>query len=244
MMISVIIPCLNEEKYIPILLESLFAQSDQEYELIVVDGGSEDGTLSVLNKYKRRLPQLMILNSSKRGVSFQRNFGAAHATSAHLLFVDADSYLDVDYVRDFKEELHDTQADVATAYIWPNSKNPLDWFFFLNANMLTDLTKYVWPLGYGMNLYIRTALFKQIDGFNESAKVAEDVDLVRRGVQGGGKYAVFKKPKFFTSVRRLRKEGHVGFLLKTMLIAWKAQRKGSFAKVDVEYEMGNWNKDL
>lgn len=244
MTISVITPCLNEERYLPIFLDSLVAQTDQDFELLVVDGGSEDGTLKILNQYKQKLPQLMLFEPHQRGVSFQRNYGAERATSAHFLFIDADSYLDVDYVRDFKEELHDTQADVATAYIWPHSKNPLDWFFWLNANMLTDLTRYVWPLGYGMNLYVRASLFKQINGFDEQSKVAEDVDLVRRSVQMGGKYCIFKKPKFFTSVRRLRKEGHIGFMLKTMLIAWKAQRKGSFAKVDVEYEMGHWNKEL
>ena len=205
--LSIIIPCLNEEKYIGVMLE-------------------------------------FSLYEGERGVSKQRNFGARHAKYDHLLFLDADSKLDVDYLKDFVEELSLSNADIATAYIWPDSISPMDWFFWMHANVLTDLTSYVWPLGYGMNLYIKKKLFDNIRGFDEDTKVAEDVDLVKRAVAAGGTYAVFKKPKYFTSVRRLDKEGHLPFFFKTMLIAWQAYRRGGFSRVEVPYEMGHWDGEL
>jgi glycosyltransferase involved in cell wall biosynthesis len=239
---SIVIPCLNEEKYIGILLETLVRQSFDDFEVIVVDGKSEDKTLEVVESYSDKL-NLQIL-SSERGVSRQRNYGANHAKFDHILFLDADSKLDHQYLSDFASELKDSNADIATAYIWPDSRSPMDWFFWMHANVLTDLTRYVWPLGYGMNLYISKKLFIAINGFDENIKVAEDVDFVKRAVSSGGNYAVFKKPKYFTSVRRLAKEGHLPFFFKTMLIAWQAYRRGSFSKVDVSYEMGHWDKDL
>jgi hypothetical protein len=93
-----------------------------------------------------------------------------------------------------------------------------------------------------MNLYFKKSLFDQIHGFDEHIRVAEDVDIVQRGIKTGGKYAVLKKPKYYTDVRRLKSEGHVGFMMKTMLIAWQAYRRGDFSKVDVDYKMGDWGQ--
>ncbi len=240
--LSIVTPCLNEEHYIGKLLYTLSLQTNQDFEFIVVDGGSTDKTIDVLNKFDKILPQMQIVQAGKRGVSYQRNLGASKASTDQLLFLDADSRLDQYYIADFLDEVHKSTADIATAYIWPDSKNPMDWFFWLGGNVVTDLSRYVWPLGYGMNLYIQKRLYDEIHGFNEELRVAEDVDLVKRAIAAGGKYAVLKKPKYYTDVRRLRSEGHAQFMVKTMLIAWQAYRHGSFSKVDVEYKMGDWNE--
>ncbi len=240
--LTIVTPCLNEEKYIGKLLYTLSLQTNQNFEFIIVDGGSSDKTVEVIGRFDKILPQIQLIQSDKKGVSYQRNLGAKKASTDQLLFLDADSRLDQSYIADFLDEVEKAHADVATAYIWPDSKNPMDWFFWLGGNLVTDLSRYVWPLGYGMNLYIRKALFDAINGFNEELRVAEDVDLVKRAIAANGKYAVLKKPKYYTDVRRLRSEGHAQFMVKTMLIAWQAYRHGSFSKVDVEYKMGDWSE--
>lgn len=240
--ISIITPCLNEEHYIGKLLYTLSLQTNQNFEFIIVDGGSTDKTVEVINKFDKMLPMMNLVIADKRGVSYQRNLGAKKAKTDFLLFLDADSRLDPAYLADFMEEVTKSNADIATAYIWPDSRNPMDWFFWLGGNVVTDLSRYVWPLGYGMNLFVRRPLFDSISGFNEEQRVGEDVDLVKRAISAGGKYVVLKKPKYYTDVRRLRSEGHAQFMVKTMLIAWQAYKHGSFSKVDVEYKMGNWNE--
>jgi glycosyltransferase involved in cell wall biosynthesis len=239
---TLITPCLNEEKFIGKLLYTLSLQSDQNFQFIIIDGGSTDKTIEVIEGFRKKLPDLQLIKADKKGVSYQRNLGAKAALTDYLLFLDADSRLDLQYVEDFKDEVKRVSADVATAYIWPDSRNPMDWFFWLGGNIVTDLSRYVWPLGYGMNLYIRKSLFDSINGFNEELRIAEDVDLVKRAIAAGGKYAVLKKPKYYTDVRRLRSEGHAQFMVKTMLIAWQAYKHGSFSKIDVEYKMGEWSE--
>ena len=54
-MFSIVIPTLNSKKYIERCLNSIFRQSFRNYEVIVIDGGSTDGTLNLLKKYKKRI---------------------------------------------------------------------------------------------------------------------------------------------------------------------------------------------
>jgi glycosyltransferase involved in cell wall biosynthesis len=224
------------------LLKTLQIQTDQDFELIIIDGQSTDKTIEVIESYKNGLPQMRVVVSDKRGVAYQRNLGARNATTEHFLFLDADSRLHDEYVANFKEEVIKASGDVATAYIWPDSRNPLDWLFWAGGNMVIDASRFVWPFATGMNMYVRRDVFERVHGFDETIRVAEDNDLVKRIVASGGKFVVLKKPLYFTDVRRLKNEGHIGYLAKLMLIAWQGHRRGSFAKVDVEYKMGEWDE--
>ena len=91
--ISIIIPTLNEEKFLPKLLDSLAGQQDKDFEVIVVDGASGDKTVEVAQSYIKKVPHLTIIQAEKPGVSYQKNLGASRATGEWLLFVDADVIL-------------------------------------------------------------------------------------------------------------------------------------------------------
>lgn len=86
-MISVIIPVLNEETALPLCLETVFRQSG-EFEVIVVDGGSDDNTINVTQQY----PALRLIHSQK-GRALQMNAGAAIARGEWLVFLHADTRL-------------------------------------------------------------------------------------------------------------------------------------------------------
>src|SRR3989344_5597630 len=100
MKVSLIIPVYNEEKVIKECLESLFVQRYKSLEIIVVDDGSSDDTLSLLAEIKVRNPKLKILRQDHKGAGAARNLGVGETGGKILVFVDADMIFDKDFVKE------------------------------------------------------------------------------------------------------------------------------------------------
>ena len=89
---SIVIPTLNEEKYLPKLLQNLADQTFKDFEVIHVDGRSEDKTVQKAARFSKKL-DIKTLISQKRHVSHQRNLGGKKAQGKWLVFMDADNFL-------------------------------------------------------------------------------------------------------------------------------------------------------
>lgn len=96
MELSVIIPTLNEEKNIEMCLKSALNQDfpREKYEIIVSDGGSKDKTVQIARKYADK-----VLVTKSKGVWYGRNYGAKFAKGKYLVFIDADTDLDSNYLK-------------------------------------------------------------------------------------------------------------------------------------------------
>lgn len=92
-MISVIIPCYNVAQYISSTLDSVLAQTDDRYEIIAINDGSTDETLTILNKYVSKSSKLQVYDKPNGGVSSARNVGMQHAKGDFLLFLDGDDII-------------------------------------------------------------------------------------------------------------------------------------------------------
>lgn len=94
-MISIIIPAYNAEDFIERCLKSIFNQSNQDYEIIVVNDGSSDNTLAILERLKDEHPDyaFTIITTPNRGHGPARNLGVSQATGDYIWFIDADDYL-------------------------------------------------------------------------------------------------------------------------------------------------------
>src|ERR1035437_1336418 len=91
--LSIIIPTLNEEKYLARTLQTIVEQDYQgKLEVIVVDGQSTDNTLKTADSFKRKIKDFAMISAIK-GISHQRNIGATKAKYKFLLFLYADTYL-------------------------------------------------------------------------------------------------------------------------------------------------------
>ncbi len=85
--VSVIIPVYNGERFICDAIESVLAQTYKDFELIVVDDGSQDQTDQRIKGYGHRLTYLYLPNS---GQARARNLGHTHSSGEYLAFLDAD----------------------------------------------------------------------------------------------------------------------------------------------------------
>lgn len=93
--LSIIVPLYNSEKYLPKCLDSLLNQDipEQDYELILVDDGSPDGSRRIAEDYASRHSNIIVLTQSNKGTSGARNTGIRRASGKYLCFVDPDDYV-------------------------------------------------------------------------------------------------------------------------------------------------------
>lgn len=207
-MISIIIPALNEEKFLPNLLASLVRQTDKNFEVIVVDGSSKDKTVDVAKSFSSKLSSLQIVVSKKASLPLQRNIGAKTATGDWLVFIDADSVLLEYFVERIKQfiELHKPQ--LFTTWFRPDSEDPRDALFTLFFNSYVEATLiFKRPLSPGPLTAVKRSVFDAIGGYDEKHAYNEDVDLGLRLSKIGVHIAILREALCIWSLRRFRQEG-------------------------------------
>lgn len=97
-LISIIIPLYNAENYVDKILPCILGQTYTALEILLVNDGSTDGTLSKCQQYQRQDARIRVLSQENGGVSAARNRGLAEAKGEYISFVDADDYLKPDFI--------------------------------------------------------------------------------------------------------------------------------------------------
>ena len=233
-MISIIIPTLNEEKYLPLLLESIKKQDINDCEIIVSDAGSEDKTLEIAKKYNCKIV--------KGGLPAKgRNNGAKAAKGDLFLFLDADIILPRKTFSGALKEFRQRKLDMATFCLFPSEGNKISSLFFaLFYNFPIILLEKVLPHA-AMGILIKKDFFNKLNGFDESIKVGEDNNLARRAKKLG-KFGVFRSVKIFFSTRRFNKDGWLKTSLMDLLSELYSIFIGPIRSNIFKYEFNHYNK--
>lgn len=106
--VSIIVPVYRAERVLSRCVGSILAQTCADFELILVDDGSPDGSGRICDGYADSDSRVKVIHKVNGGVSAARNTGLAHAQGEHILFVDSDDFVDPDYIR----RLCENQADL------------------------------------------------------------------------------------------------------------------------------------
>lgn len=205
---SIIIPALNEEKYLPRLLGDLSRQTFSDFEVIVVDGHSDDQTTTKIKLFHQKLPLLTIITSPKRHVCTQRNLGAKRAKANTFIFMDADVQINPSFLLGIKYRLETNPADLFLPYLKPDIKSRQNETIATAINLFSDLQMSIKPrfLPETMVIISKKA-FLAIKGFDESLNYAEGKLFIQNVFNLGFSIKVIKDPVYTCSFRRLRKFG-------------------------------------
>ncbi|MEK7658447.1 MAG: glycosyltransferase [Patescibacteria group bacterium] len=207
-MLSIIIPTMNEEKYLPILLDSIKKQDFKDCEIIVADAGSEDKTLEITQRYGCKI--------IKGGfVSTGRNNGAKAANGDVFLFLDADVVLPPYFLKNTIDQFKKNDLGIAGFRVLPSGGNLTDKIFYNILNVFSILTQKILPYS-ACAIMSRKDIHEKIGGFDESIVFIEDYPYAKAASRVS-KYKFFWNQPFYTSVRRFEKDGRFRVYFKYIL---------------------------
>jgi glycosyltransferase involved in cell wall biosynthesis len=199
-LVSVIIPCYNSERYLNASIESILNQTHKTVEIICVDNGSIDGTILLIEKLQKSLPQLILASEAQSGASYARNKGLSLAKGAYIQFLDSD---DIILPNKFEKQL---------AYL---EANALDWVVsdrkVLNEDLSCTSSVHIFdtfldnPIGAAISSIItsgnplyRATIVKKIGGYTAHLKVGQDWDFHVKLILANSKVG-YLKGDFFHS---------------------------------------------
>lgn len=198
--ISIVIPCLNEAGFLEKTIKNCL-KLQGNFEIIIVDGGSNDDTLAIAQEFKN----VKIFQANK-GRAAQMNYAAKKATGEVLLFLHADTFLPKNTYNLITKQLQKPEYIGGSFRLRIDKSHPF-------LNFYTWCTQFSLELfTYGDNaFFVKNEVFKAIGGF-KTISFMEDVEIQKRLRQKGK----FKKLKGYvlTSGRRFEKNGTIRQLLK------------------------------
>lgn len=197
MRFSVIVPLFNKEPYIENTLGSVLSQTFKDYEIIVVNDGSQDNSLDVAQKVLSDVPNATIISQQNAGVSTARNNGIAAANGEYICLLDADDWWEPTFLEEMDgliREYPDAGLYCTNYYYVHNRKSvvkldiPTGYF-----NYCKEYARTLCMSATSSSSCISKAILTEMGGFNHKLKLGEDFDLwIRIALKYGT--AILNKP--------------------------------------------------
>ena len=112
MTFSIVVPIYNVEKYLERCIDSILAQTFQDYELLLVNDGSTDNSAVICKRYLRYGERVKYYEKSNGGLGDARNYGIGKAKGDFLVFVDSDDYIEPDMLNIINETIKSYNSDI------------------------------------------------------------------------------------------------------------------------------------
>lgn len=197
---SVVIPLYNKEKYIIHTVRSVLNQSFQDFEIIIVDDGSQDLSAEYAEKMKQTSDKITVIRQANQGVSVARNTGIEHASGQYIAFLDADDRWRDNYLETIDELTQKyPQSDFfVTAYCvdFGSGKKNYSAQLIPETGCLESywLTyRYAYDFVWTSATVIRKEAVVNAGGFRPGEKIGQDLDLWARVARKNPKVAYSSK---------------------------------------------------
>lgn len=142
--ISIVVPVYNVEKYVLVCIKSILSQIEKEDELIIINDGSEDGSLEICQDFTKDHDNVVIYSQKNRGLSVARNKGIELSKNEYVMFVDADDYLIEGAIRKiricvekYNLDILQFDAEILNQLEVESKRNPYDRRYFPINDVLT-----------------------------------------------------------------------------------------------------------
>jgi len=206
---SIVIPSLDEEQTLPVLLSDLVDQAWTDFEVIHVDGNSDDRTVELSKKFLKKL-DLKIINEPVRNVSTQRNRGGDMARGQWILFMDADNQLNTDFLLALRYKISNLEKkhqpiDAFSTLISLNNIDKKKSKHIISASLinsyLTSTSSTSRPNSFGALQGIKRSVFEK-NHYDPKIRFAEDNEIMYRIIKNGGVFRLFTSPRYKYDMRR------------------------------------------
>lgn len=156
--LSIIVPVYNTARYLTKCITSIHNQTFKNWELILVDDGSTDGSAAICNQWAAKDERIRVLHKCNTGQADSRNVGLELCRGQYIGFVDSDDWIDVDMYEYMMEQIKKTDSDIAVCNHYTESKkkswckNPSDEVVVLTHDQVHDLVikdkvqSYIWQM--------------------------------------------------------------------------------------------------
>ena len=196
-LVSIVIPCFNEELYIQDCIISLLDGAYQKIEIIVVDGESTDRTLEILECLKQTYNNISVLSNPRRVTPVSLNIGVGAATGSYIMIAGAHSKYPTNYISELMLLQKTIDCDVIGGAIETRVKNEnlksnaivrvlSDKFGVGNSSFRTESNVVLQVDTVPFGIYKR-AVFEKVGGYNEALIRNHDIELSKRIARSGFK---------------------------------------------------------
>ncbi len=190
---SIIVPIYNVEPYLCKCIDSLLNQDipSDEYEIILVDDGSTDGCVNIVNNYSCRYDNIVAIHQSNGGLSAARNCGIDNAKGEYVIFVDSDDYLQPNVLKELISVLSLYRLDVLRyrwqcvdeeySVVWPY-KSVIEDRLYTHpvCDGKTFLNEYATTTCYAIQYAVKTSILKMPENHFTSGILMEDTEWMAR----------------------------------------------------------------
>jgi glycosyltransferase involved in cell wall biosynthesis len=234
MKLSIIIPTLNEERFLPGTLKSIIRQDFcGGYEIIVVDNHSIDETRKIASECG-----CLVVDGGLPAAA--RNNGARVANGEYLLFLDADVRLTDNFLQSLFDKIKKHKIAVGGGPLFPFDGDLRDKIMESVFNAYNFATQYFYPHAQGAFIFSRKDIHKKIGGFREDLAMCEDHNYVWRA----SKISRFKfilSPTVLISTRRFQADGRSSTFWKYLSYEISRWFKGDRKTDNIEYRYGHYS---
>lgn len=192
--ISVVMSVHNAANDLKASIPGILGQGFKDFEFIIIDDGSKDKTLSVIKEYAATDPRIIIISQANTGLTAALNRGAAIAKGEYIARQDAD---DVSYPDRLEKQIRIMESDPSVVLVGGNCDDAYEDGFTAEwgaygPEELQDIVFLKTPFAHSTAM-MRASVFRSLDGYDESFKTSQDMELWMRFAKAG-KLAMVPEP--------------------------------------------------